>query len=127
MTKIWYRIPLCLLLCASFLTACVSTQQSLRAKPDELQRRVATWLGMPRDFLEKYWGVSKQTEDMGMGLRYITYKPRGKKAKNCAVIFTVDITNTVKGGEWRGDRKACLQFVRAVPSLSPGQQLVDAF
>lgn len=127
MTKLWSFLRI--LLALASLQACVSTgPQSLSAKrgPDILQRRVQTWLGMPREYLEKYWGPSKQTKDMGMGLRYLTYKAKGKPKSACAVIFTVDITNTVKGGEWKGDRASCLRFVKEVPR-STGQQLVQNF
>ncbi len=120
MTRPWFAI---FCLCSAlFLNACVSTQLSAKKPPDVLHRRVQTWLGMPRDFLEKYWGVAKKTQDMGMGLRYLTYKAKGKQA--CAVTFTVDITNTVKGGEWTGDRASCLRFVKEVPILSGKQELV---
>lgn len=126
MQKPWLKVLL--LMFSLILNACVSTGElSARKEPDVLQRRVQMWLGMPRDFLEKYWGVSKNTKDMGMGLRYLTYKSKGKAKSSCAVKFTIDITNTVKGGEWSGDRASCLRFVKEVPSLNQPQTLVYAF
>lgn len=125
MTRLWSSFRFVFLIAC--LEACVSTgpqRLSARKGPDVLQRRVQMWLGVPRDYLEKYWGVAKSTKDMGMGLRYLTYRARGKSKTACAVVFTVDITNTVKGGEWSGDRRSCLRFVKEVPSAE-GQQLVE--
>ncbi len=129
MTKLWRLVPVFIFfgLSLTLFSACATPEQSLTAKPspqDILQRRVATWLGMPREMLEKYWGVAKSTKDMGMGLRYLTYKARGKAKDSCSVIFTIDITNTVKGGNWSGDQAACLRFLREVPPLHQPQQLV---
>lgn len=124
MIKPWLTVPLSLAL--MLLNGCVSTgQMSAKKAPDPLQRRVQMWLGMPRDYLEKYWGVSKNTKDMGMGLRYLTYRSKGKPKTICSVVFTVDISNTVKGGEWSGHRPACLKFVKAVPSETNTQTLVS--
>jgi hypothetical protein len=116
----------------ALLISCVSSPQTMASKPapDVLQRRVQTWLGMPRDFLEKHWGVANSTKDMGLGLRYLQYRPKvaKKKAKDpglCTVTFTVDITGTVKGGQWSGDRSSCLGFVKEVPSGVKKHQLVS--
>ena len=112
-----------------FLSACVSTTPSLHARkePDILQRRVHTWLGLPREFLEKHWGIAQITKDMGQGLRYLQYKAKSKRKQkdSCLVVFTVDITGTVRGGQWTGDRGSCLSFVREVPSMAPKQTLVS--
>jgi hypothetical protein len=120
MTRPWLAV-LCLS-SAIACSACVPTQLSAKREPDVLHHRVHTWLGMPRDFLEKYWGIAKKTQDMGMGLRYLTYRANGKNA--CSVVFIIDITNTVKGGEWKGDRSSCLRFVKQVPTSLRRQELV---
>lgn len=129
MRKSWM---LGIFLMPALLISCASTPQTMAAKsgPDVLQRRVQTWLGMPREFLEKHWGVANNTKDMGLGLRYLSYRPKvaKKKAKEqglCTVIFTVDITGTVKGGQWTGDRSSCLTFVKEVPSGVQKHQLVS--
>ncbi|MBC7661031.1 MAG: hypothetical protein H7249_15140 [Chitinophagaceae bacterium] len=117
---------------STMLTACVSTGElHARNPPDVLQRRVQTWLGMPRDFLEKHWGIAQDTKDMGAGLRYLEYtpKPTSKREKPvpaevCHVVFTVDITGTVRGGQWSGNRSSCLNFVKEVPQIIPKQILV---
>ncbi|RYZ55940.1 MAG: hypothetical protein EOP07_13245 [Proteobacteria bacterium] len=79
---------------------------------------------------EKHWGVANNTKDMGLGLRYLSYRPKVAKKKSkdqglCTVIFTVDITGTVKGGQWTGDRSSCLTFVKEVPSGVQKHQLVS--
>lgn len=125
--RTWFKIPslIAFLAALNLSTACVSTQSVARKEPDIIQRRVQTWLGKPRDFLEKHWGVSKHTKDMGMGLRYLTYRAKGpSKKKACSIVFTVDITNTIKGGGWSGERDSCLRFVKEVPQPNPRQQLV---
>lgn len=109
------------------LTACASTSDmSLAARkvPDVLQHRVQTWLGMPREFLEKHWGVATNIKDMGLGLRYLQYRAKSKQKNACSVTFIIDITGTVKGGQWRGARSSCLNFVKEVPSATPHQSLV---
>lgn len=124
MLKSW-TLGLCLL---PFLSiSCVSTApQSMPARkaPDVLQRRVQTWLGMPREFLEKHWGMASNTKDMGLGLRYLQYRAKVKQKNPCSVTFTVDISGTVRGGQWTGDRSSCLNFVKGVPSEAPHQNLV---
>ena len=124
MIKPWLAVPPCLVFL--LLNGCVSTSHmSAKKAQDPLQRRIQTWLGTSRDYLEKYWGVSKNTKDMGMGLRYLTYRSKGKPNTICSVVFTVDISNTVKGGEWSGHRPSCLRFVKGVPSLANPQNLVS--
>ncbi len=113
-----------LLILSSLLTSCVTTASALQAKkaPDVIQRRVQTWLGLPRDFLEKHWGIASKTEDMGLGLRFLQYKAKSRQKNSCAVVFTVDITGTVRGGQWSGDRTSCLSFVKEVPSSKGNRQ-----
>ena len=108
------------------LVGCATTPTSLAARPppDELQRRVIAWLGMPRTFLVKYWGLAQKTDDRGAGLRYLQYRSRTKKKDACNVVFTVDITGTVRGGRWTGDREACLGFVKELPTQQIRQSLV---
>ncbi len=130
MTKLWRLVPtfLSIVFFLSFLPGCATTEESFEAKPSPqliLQRRVATWLGMPREMLEKHWGLAKSTKDMGMGLRYLTYKAKGKTKDVCSVVFTIDITNTVKGGNWSGDNASCLRFLKEVPPIHQPQQLVS--
>lgn len=120
-----WTLGLCLL--PFLLLSCVSTSDmSLAAHkaPDVLQRRVQTWLGMPREFLEKHWGLANNTQDMGLGLRYLQYRAKAKQKNSCFVTFTVDITGTVRGGQWTGDRSSCLNFVKEVPFEVPHQNLV---
>lgn len=124
MHKSW-TLGLCLIPC--LLISCVSTSDMSMAahqSPDILQRRVQTWLGMPREFLERHWGLATNIKDMGLGLRYLQYRPKKKQKNPCAVTFTVDITGTVRGGQWTGDRSSCLNFVKEVPSDVPHQSLV---
>lgn len=123
MAKPWLTVAL--VVSCILLNACVSigTLQAKR-EPDLIQRRVQLWLGAPREFLEKTWGLAQDKKDMGMGLRYLTYRSKAKTKMSCQVIFTLDITNTVKGGEWSGDRAACLRFIKPRPALNHSQSLV---
>ncbi len=124
MHKSW-TLGLCLL--PFLVMSCVSTSpMSMPAQkaPDVLQRRVQTWLGMPREFLEKHWGLASNTKDMGLGLRYLQYRAKAKQKNSCSVTFTVDISGTVRGGQWTGDRSSCLKFVKGVPAEAPQQSLV---
>ena len=126
MRKSW-TLGLFLCLFTVLTMACVSTApvtMAAHTSPDILQRRVQTWLGMPREFLEKHWGTATNTQDMGLGLRYLQYRTKKKQKNPCAVTFTVDITGTVRGGQWTGDRSSCLKFVKEVPIEVPHQSLV---
>jgi len=116
-----------LFLLPALLVSCVTPDMTLQAKkdPDIIQRRVQMWLGLPRDYLEKYWGIASQTKDMGLGLRFLKYTANAKRKDSCSVVFTVDITGMVKGGKWSGDKRSCLYFVKKVPSQKePVQNLV---